>query len=106
MKPARFDYVRPETVEEAVALLWEHGEEARILAGGQSLMPMLNMRLARPAVVIDIGRLMLFSNKSYAVELGYSSKKPIKSFDCALSEIFSNFGGSLTNSKGTPANMQ
>ena len=57
MKPAPFDYVRTECLEEAVAVLAEHGDEARVLAGGQSLMPMLNMRLVRPEVLVDIGGL-------------------------------------------------
>ncbi len=57
MKPRRFDYARPDSVAEALALLAEHGEEARVLAGGQSLMAMLNLRLAEPAVLIDISRL-------------------------------------------------
>lgn len=57
MKPAPFDYLRPESVEEAVAALAEHGDAARVLAGGQSLMPMLNMRLVRPEVLVDIGGL-------------------------------------------------
>ncbi len=56
MKPAAFDYVRAETVDEVVALLAEHGPEARVLAGGQSLMAMLNMRLLAPRVLIDISR--------------------------------------------------
>ena len=59
MKPAPFRYERPESVEEAVELLREHGEEAKVLAGGQSLVPMLNMRLARPAVLVDVNRLPL-----------------------------------------------
>jgi 2-furoyl-CoA dehydrogenase FAD binding subunit len=54
MKPARFDYVRAETIEEALDVLAQTGDDARILAGGQSLLPMLNMRLARPQVVIDV----------------------------------------------------
>ncbi|MDB5593063.1 MAG: carbon monoxide dehydrogenase [Hyphomicrobiales bacterium] len=54
MKPAAFDYIRAATLEEALAGLAQHGAEARIMAGGQSLMPMLNMRLAKPAVLIDI----------------------------------------------------
>ena len=45
MKPRPFDYVRPDTVEEVLALLAEYGDDARILAGGQSLLPMLNLRL-------------------------------------------------------------
>jgi len=57
MKPRPFDYVRPDTVDEVLALLAEHGEEARILAGGQSLVPMLNLRLIETAVLIDISRL-------------------------------------------------
>lgn len=54
MKPAPFDYLRAGSLDEALAALAEHGSEARIIAGGQSLLPMLNMRLARPAVLIDI----------------------------------------------------
>lgn len=57
MKPARFQYARPETLDEALALLAEHGSEAAVLAGGQSLMPMLNLRLAQPSIVIDINRI-------------------------------------------------
>jgi 2-furoyl-CoA dehydrogenase FAD binding subunit len=57
MKPAAFDYVRADSVEEATALLREHGDDARILAGGQSLMPLLNMRLAAPTVVVDVSGL-------------------------------------------------
>jgi 2-furoyl-CoA dehydrogenase FAD binding subunit len=57
MKPRPFDYVRPETVEEAVAVLAEHGDNARVLAGGQSLLAMLNLRLVEPAVLIDITRI-------------------------------------------------
>jgi CO/xanthine dehydrogenase FAD-binding subunit len=59
VKPAPFRYERPESVEEAVALLAEHGEDAKVLAGGQSLVPMLNMRLARPSMLVDVNRLPL-----------------------------------------------
>lgn len=55
MKPAPFDYARPETRRELLSLLAEAGPEARVLAGGQSLMAVLNMRLAQPRLVIDIG---------------------------------------------------
>ncbi|MDT3428410.1 carbon-monoxide dehydrogenase medium subunit/2-furoyl-CoA dehydrogenase FAD binding subunit [Paenibacillus forsythiae] len=54
MKPAAFDYYKPETLAEALSLLDEFGYDAKILAGGQSLIPMMNMRLARPPVLIDI----------------------------------------------------
>lgn len=57
MKPRPFDYVRPDTLDEAMALLAEYGDEARVLAGGQSLIAMLNLRLIEPAVLIDISRL-------------------------------------------------
>jgi carbon-monoxide dehydrogenase medium subunit len=57
MKPPRFEYVRPAGTGEAVAALAEHGDEAKVLAGGQSLVPMLNMRLARPAALIDLNRI-------------------------------------------------
>src|SRR5262249_34539586 len=51
------DYLRPETPEEALEALHQQGDEARILAGGQSLMILLNMRLARPGLLVDIARL-------------------------------------------------
>jgi carbon-monoxide dehydrogenase medium subunit len=57
MYPAPFDYRRPATLSEAVALLAQHGEDAKILAGGHSLIPAMKLRLARPSVVVDIGRI-------------------------------------------------
>jgi len=57
MKPAPFSYVRAESLDHAVEVLREHGDEAKALAGGQSLVPALNMRLARPSVVVDLNRL-------------------------------------------------
>lgn len=54
MKPARFDYIRAETLSEAHTALAEDGNDARVIAGGQTLLPMLSMRLARPKVLIDI----------------------------------------------------
>jgi carbon-monoxide dehydrogenase medium subunit len=57
VKPAPFSYHRPETVAEALALLAEHADEAKVLAGGQSLVPTMNFRLARPAQLIDVNRL-------------------------------------------------
>ncbi len=56
MKPAKFDYFAPGTRDEALELLAQHGPDAKVLAGGQSLMPMMNLRLVRPAVVVDINR--------------------------------------------------
>ena len=57
MKAPRFSYVRPQSLDEVLRLLGEHGDEARVLAGGQSLMPVLNMRLAQPKLLIDINRI-------------------------------------------------
>ena len=54
MKPAPFDYLAPTTVEETLDVLRRYGDDAKVLAGGQSLVPMLNFRLARPAVLVDI----------------------------------------------------
>lgn len=54
MKPGAFDYHAPSTLEEALSLLAEHADDAKVLAGGQSLVPLLSMRLARPAQLIDI----------------------------------------------------
>jgi carbon-monoxide dehydrogenase medium subunit len=55
--PVAFDYQRAESVEEAVALLAEHGDDAKLLAGGHSLIPLMKYRLAAPSVLVDIGRL-------------------------------------------------
>jgi carbon-monoxide dehydrogenase medium subunit len=57
MKPAPFEYHRPESVEEALSLLAEHGYDAKLLAGGQSLVPAMNFRMAVPAVLIDLNRI-------------------------------------------------
>jgi carbon-monoxide dehydrogenase medium subunit len=55
--PAAFDYVRAGSADEAVSLLTEHGDDAKLLAGGHSLLPLMKLRLATPAVLIDVGRL-------------------------------------------------
>lgn len=57
MKPAAFSYHRPGSVQEALSLLQTHGDEAKLLAGGQSMVPMLNLRLAQPAHLIDLNDL-------------------------------------------------
>jgi carbon-monoxide dehydrogenase medium subunit len=54
--PATFDYVRPGSVDEAVAALAEHGDDGKVLAGGQSLIPLMRLRLSYPEYVIDVGR--------------------------------------------------
>ncbi|MGH7335285.1 MAG: FAD binding domain-containing protein, partial [Candidatus Rokuibacteriota bacterium] len=57
MKPPRFEYMAPRSEEEALALLGQYGERAKLLAGGQSLIPLMNFRLVQPEVVIDINRI-------------------------------------------------
>src|SRR4051812_17053866 len=61
MYPASFEYKRPASVDEAIALLSQHGDDAKVLAGGHSLIPAMKLRLARPAVVVDIGRIAALS---------------------------------------------
>lgn len=67
MIPAAFDYVRAGSAEEAISLIGEHGDEAKFLAGGHSLLPLMKLRLAQPTVLVDIGRL---SDLSYIRDAG------------------------------------
>ena len=64
MKPPRFEYFSPHSIEEALSLLERYAGDAKVLAGGQSLMPLLNMRLARPAALVDINRIEELANVS------------------------------------------
>jgi aerobic carbon-monoxide dehydrogenase medium subunit len=57
MKPPKFDYHAPKSVDEALALLERYGGDAKLLAGGQSLVPLLNFRLSRPAAIVDLNRI-------------------------------------------------
>jgi carbon-monoxide dehydrogenase medium subunit len=61
MYPAPFEYFAPETVDDAVALLAKHGEDAKLLAGGHSLLPLLKLRVSRPAQLIDLRRIAFLS---------------------------------------------
>jgi CO/xanthine dehydrogenase FAD-binding subunit len=73
LKPADFEYHRPRKIEEALALLLKFGDEGKILAGGQSLMPLMNFRLAQPAHIIDInfiGGLDYVKSKNGALKIG------------------------------------
>jgi carbon-monoxide dehydrogenase medium subunit len=60
MLPARFEYHRPSTLDEALQLLSQHGEDAKVLAGGQSLIPVMKLRLAAPAHIVDVNRIAGF----------------------------------------------
>src|SRR5271155_3641369 len=57
MKPVAFRYFAPDTIDGALDLIAEHGDDGKILAGGQSLVPAMNFRLARPSILIDINRI-------------------------------------------------
>jgi 2-furoyl-CoA dehydrogenase FAD binding subunit len=75
MKPANFDYARCERVDDALDVLAQQGDEARIIAGGQSLMVMLNMRLLRPSILVDIAGMEALSHiteNSGHIEFGAS----------------------------------
>lgn len=67
MIPAAFEYVRAGSAEEAINLIAEHGDEAKFLAGGHSLVPLMKLRLAQPSVLIDVGRI---SDLSYVKDAG------------------------------------
>ncbi len=71
MKPVAFEYCQPQTLDEALALLAAFGEDACVLAGGLSLAAMLNMRLVRPAAVIDVNRVPDLG----AIEIGDKSMR-------------------------------
>jgi len=57
MFPTEFQYFAPTSVAEAISLLQQHGDEAKILAGGHSLLPAMKLRLAQPGVLVDIGKI-------------------------------------------------
>src|SRR5918999_3405790 len=57
MNPSQFAYLRAGSVEEAIALLQEHGDAAKLIAGGHSLLPIMKLRLAEPEMLVDIGRI-------------------------------------------------
>jgi carbon-monoxide dehydrogenase medium subunit len=65
--PAPFEYVRADSADEAISLIGQHGDEAKFLAGGHSLLPLMKLRLAQPSVLVDIGRV---SDLSYIRDAG------------------------------------
>ena len=88
MKAAPFDYVRAQSVDEAIERLAEHGADAKLIAGGQSLVPMMAMRLARPAVLIDINRLTELKRVSVGtqtVTMGAATRQRDVELDAVLS---------------------
>src|SRR4051812_42108421 len=77
MKPAAFQYFQPDTLDEALALLSEHGTDAKPLAGGQSLIPAMNFRLASPAVLVDLNALdaLAYIDQGATLRLGAMTRQ-------------------------------
>ena len=75
MKPAPFRYADPGTLDEALAVLSDEGEGAKVLAGGQSLLPLLSMRLAAPTTLVDINRVPGLDTVEANVQLGFPADK-------------------------------
>ncbi|MFE6184794.1 FAD binding domain-containing protein [Streptomyces sp. NPDC056465] len=112
MKPTPFDYTAPRSVAEAVALLADPGRDAKVVAGGQSLIPMLNMRLARPELLVDITRIpelaRLAVDGSGALHIGAAVRQARAAADPAvrrgwplLAEAITRIGHPQIRSRGT-----
>lgn len=111
MKPAAFDYEAPTTVDEVVALLGRHGGDARLLAGGQTLVPMMNFRLAAPAIIVDLNRvpeLAYIKDDKDVVRIGAMTRQravefsPIVARDLPVLQAAIRMVGHLpTRSRGT-----
>ena len=106
MKPAAFEYVRPESLDEAVSRLAERGEEAKVLAGGQSLVPALNMRLLRPGVLIDVNRVSDLGGvdrREDALVVGATVRQadPRLREHPMLAEVLPHVGHTVTRNRGT-----
>jgi 2-furoyl-CoA dehydrogenase FAD binding subunit len=108
VKPAPLRYLRPETLEEALDALAEHGGDAKILAGGQSLVPALNMRIARPGVLVDVNRVLGLDdvrseNGSVAVGATVRQADPRLQRHPLLAEALPHVGHFVTRNRGTVA---
>jgi len=111
MYPANFDYKRPATVDEAIALLAQHGDAAKVLAGGHSLIPAMKLRLAQPRVVVDIGRIEALSyvrEAGGAIAIGATtthheieSSALLRDRGPLLAETASHIGDPQVRNKGT-----
>lgn len=111
MKPASFDYHAPTNVDDALALLRSHAGDARLLAGGQSLLPMMNFRLARPSAIVDLNRipgLAYIERDGNVVRIGAMTRQrtiefsPVVAADLPLLREAIKFVGHLpTRSRGT-----
>src|SRR5665213_491031 len=90
MKPAPFEYHAPETIDEVLALLVEHGDEAKVLAGGQSLVPMLALRLTRFEHLVDlnrVGELSGFSRENGALVVRAATRQRVMERDAEIASV-------------------
>src|SRR5215467_1864055 len=111
MIPAHFDYVAPQTLAEALSLLADKPDDAKVLAGGHSLIPAMKLRLAQPQVLIDIGRIKDLSyirEESGQIRIGATtthyqieSSDRLKSICRLLPEAASYIGDVQVRNKGT-----
>lgn len=111
MKPAKFEYYKPTTLSEALSLLEETGDDGKIIAGGQSLVPIMNMRLAAPKYLIDINglsELNYIKNEDNILKIGTLTrqstveKSEIVANACGLlTEAISQIGHVQTRNRGT-----
>ena len=112
MYPANFEYTRPSTVEEAVALLGKYGDDAKVLAGGHSLIPAMKLRLARPNVLVDIGRITnlnyvktdahgRFSIGAMTTHADIAASRPLRTKCPLLPETAAHIGDVQVRNKGT-----
>jgi len=107
MKPAPFEYVRPESLEEAVEVLAEGGDEAKVLAGGQSLVPALNMRVLRPSLLVDVNRVAGLDEVTSdgAMTIGATVRQADARLQAhpLLAEVLPHVGHFVTRNRGTVA---
>jgi 2-furoyl-CoA dehydrogenase FAD binding subunit len=105
VKPARFDYVRPQSLEEVLDVLAERGDEAKVLAGGQSLLPALNMRLLRPALLVDVNRVAgladVDDNGGLSIGATVRQADPRLRSHRVLAESLPHVGHFVTRNRGT-----
>jgi 2-furoyl-CoA dehydrogenase FAD binding subunit len=105
MKPAPFEYVRPETLEEALEALAQGGDEAKVLAGGQSLVPAMNMRLLRPTLLVDVNRIAALSdvttNGALTVRATVRQADPRLLAHPLVAEVIPHIGHFVTRNRGT-----
>jgi 2-furoyl-CoA dehydrogenase FAD binding subunit len=106
VKPARLEYVRPESLEGAVAELAQGGDDAKVLAGGQSLVPALNMRFLRPALLVDVNRVaglddVVAENGTLRVGATVRQADPRLLAHPALAAVLPHVGHTVTRNRGT-----